>query len=59
MFKVGIMGVRMRPVMEKRERVQKILQSKFRKIWVVMIKERGIQTNCSRRMDGDATVNSD
>lgn len=40
MFQAGIVGVRTRVVMEKREKFQKILQSKFHKILVVMVKVR-------------------
>ena len=40
MFQAGIVGVRTRVVMEKREKFQKMLQSKFHKILVVMVKVR-------------------
>lgn len=40
LFQAGIVGVRTRIVMDKREKVQKILQSKFHKILVVMVKVR-------------------
>ena len=48
MFQARIVGVRTRTVIEKREKVQKILQSKFHKILVVMVKvreERRVQTS--------------
>ena len=40
LFQAGIVGVRTRVVMEKRENFQKMLQSKFHKILVVMVKVR-------------------
>lgn len=40
LFQAGIVGVRTRVVMEKREKFQKMLQSKFHKILVVMVKVR-------------------
>lgn len=40
LFQAGTVGVRTRVVMEKREKFPKILQSKFHKILVIMVKVR-------------------